>query len=224
MAFGDNGLLRLAADASRGSAATVIGYYSQVRHAGQQQGLLVAVKETGSTEDLLDLRPLLLGHVGHGLWRRAVEKRTVFISDPPHEQALNLFPADVSDLRFQVLWCHPGRAPAALYLREDGMVEFSSELCRQNTEKKNGTYIIKYTDAAAQERPEQIEELEVCFHHDGVSSQAKTTILHRVNDNGVFRAVGNKTNNGKRKYYQLEWEGEQMKTWHVVAILQPIQG
>jgi len=134
---------------------------------------------------------------------------------------LNLPPPGPDNLSFQLLWCHPGKPAAAVWLRQDGMVEFSSDLTRRNSDKKNGSYVVKYARGATEGRLEETQELEVMFHYDGVDALAKTTLLHPLNTAGVFRAAGTKTN-GKRKYFELTWEDEQLKNWHVVAILQPV--
>lgn len=219
--FRSDGMLQLGTDTAGPGVPKVIGYFRKVELSEQSVGILVAAKETEDVKDAGNLRPLLLEYIGQGVWRCGTEKRTVFVTDNPHQQVLNFAVPDTSGLSFRVVWCHPGQPPAAVWLRQDGKVEYNTDLCRRNVYKKNGGYVIKFAHDIDSGRLQDIQELEITFHYDGVESLAKTVILQPLNEVGVFRAVG-RTRHGQRQHFESEWAVMQLKDWHIVAIVHPI--
>ena len=219
--FRSDGTLQLGADTAGPSVPKLMGYFRKVELSEQSVAILVAAKETEDVKDAGNLRPLLMEYIGQGVWRCGTEKRTVFVADYPHQQVLNFPVPDISGLRFRVVWCHPGQRPAGVWLRQDGKVEYNTDLCDRNVHKKSGGYMITYAHDNDSGRLQDIQELEITFHYDGVESLAKTVILQPVNEVGVFRAVGCKKH-GQRKYFESEGAVMQLKDWHIVAILHPI--
>lgn len=220
-AFRADGFLQLGADVPGQVAPKIKGYYRKLDISEQPTAILAAVTETGDVEDVADLRPLVLMYLGQGVWRRRAEKRTVFVGNAPPQQVLNFTAPLPEELVFRVIWCHPGRPPAVAWLRRDGKVEYSSDMSRRNVDKKNGGYVIKYANDAPGGRLEDIKEVEITFHYDGIESLASATLLFPLNDIGVFRAGGAKRN-GKRKHFEPDWDLMELKDWHIVAMMQPI--
>jgi hypothetical protein len=138
-------------------------------------------------EDEHDYYPLLLRHVGGGAWRCNRQKQTVFVQTNRDEAMAGplTLARQWSRVKFLLTWMHPTRDLNFVWLRTDGMVEFSASIHERGL--PHGFHEEKPADAGWS--IDNIMEIQVHLNCKADNRNLSKLVLTKL-DGPVFKVTG----------------------------------